>query len=189
MAKNTNVQGLKELNDLLDSLTDPKFRKAALRATAKRVMTPVKSTMIENAPSEIKNDVVIKTKVNTNNKKLGNIKGFIKEDKFNELYSEVTFSYKKGTHGDESAYGMAMIYNYGRRNPLAKVSGDSKFHVFGNPTNEHLRYIGKTPGTYFVDKVRFEAEPKIRSDFEKYFLEEVEKQIKKHDRWIKKGGK
>lgn len=40
MAKNTNVQGLKELNDLLDSLTDPKFRKAALRATAKRVMTP-----------------------------------------------------------------------------------------------------------------------------------------------------
>lgn len=183
-SNNTKVQGLKELNDLLDSLTDPKFRTAALRATAKKVMQHPKKVMEDNAPSELKNEVVIKTKINKIKPGSKIKKGYIKADKFNELYSEVTFSYKKGTHGKESAFGLAMIHNYGRRNPLAKVTGDSQFHVFGKPTNEHIRYIGNTKGTDFVDKVRFETEPQIREDFEKAFLEEVEKQVKRHDKWV-----
>ncbi|EQB2600687.1 hypothetical protein ACYHQE_004373 [Aeromonas salmonicida] len=182
MAKNKHIQGLDNLNSVLDSLVNPKFRKAALRNAAKRSMEPAKSIMEANAPALIKNDVVIKTKVNTDRVKSMKIKGFIKEDKYNELYSEVTFDMKKGKHGKESAFGMAMVFNYGRRNPLAKVKGDSKFFAFGNPTEEPYRYIGATEGNHFVDKVRFESEPIVEAIFTKVLLEEIEKQAKKQDK-------
>lgn len=182
MAK-SNISGLKELNDLLDSLQDPKFRASALRISAKKSMEPVKQEMINSLPSDMKSDdVVIKTTVNTN-KKMGNVKeGYISEKKYAELFSEVTFRMKKGEYGNESAYGMAMIHNYGRRNPLARVRGDSKFHSFGKPTEETHRYIGVSAGSHFVDKVRFNTEEQLRSDFEKNLEQEIQRQIKKQDK-------
>ncbi|MGE6115165.1 hypothetical protein ACLHZU_03630 [Aeromonas salmonicida] len=183
MAK-TKLEGLDDLNKLLDSLTDPKFRARALRNAVKPVMEEVKQDMISAKPESIKDsDVVIKTKVNTGKaEKNGSKQGFIKSDKFNELYSEVTFKTKRGEYGEESAYGMATILNYGRNNPLARVRGDSKFHSFGKPTEESHRYIGVTQGLFFVEKVRFQNENKIAEDFGKRLLDEVEKEIKKQDK-------
>jgi hypothetical protein len=180
----TKLEGLDDLNKLLDSLTDPKFRARTLRNAVKPVMEEVKQVMISAKPDSIKDsDVVIKTKVNTGKaEKNGSKQGFIKSDKFNELYSEVTFKTKRGEYGEESAYGMATILNYGRNNPLARVSGDSKFHSFGKPTEESHRYIGVTQGLHFVEKVRFQNENKIAEDFGKRLLDEVEKEIKKQDK-------
>ncbi|WP_270665450.1 MULTISPECIES: hypothetical protein, partial [unclassified Aeromonas] len=68
MAK-TNISGLKELNDLLDSLTEPKFRGRALRNSAAASMESVKQEMINSLPTNMKpDDVVLKTKVNTDKK-------------------------------------------------------------------------------------------------------------------------
>lgn len=186
MAK-TNISGLKELNDLLDSLTEPKFRARALRNSAKVSMESVKQEMINSLPTNMKpDDVVVKTKVNTD-KKIGKVKkGYIKDDKYSELYSEVTFRTRKGEYGEESAYGMATIMNYGRRNPLARVRGVSKFHSFGKPTEETHRYIGVTEGLHFVEKVRFSTEESLRSEFERNLEQELQTQIKKQDKYRKR---
>lgn len=186
MAK-TNISGLKELNGLLDSLTEPKFRRRALRNSAKVSMESVKQEMINSLPTNMKpSDVVTKTKVNTD-KKMGKVKkGYIKDDKYSELYSEVTFRTRKGEYGEESAYGMATIMNYGRRNPLARVRGVSKFHSFGKPTEETHRYIGVTEGLHFVEKVRFNTEESLRSEFERNLEQELQTQIKKQDKYRKR---
>ncbi|UNU29665.1 hypothetical protein [Aeromonas hydrophila] len=186
MATN-NISGLKELNDLLDSLTEPKFRTRALRNSAKSSMNSVKQEMVNSLPSNMKaDDVVIKTKVNTD-KKMGKVKqGFVQEDKYSELYTEVTFRMKKGEYGEESAYGMAHIMNYGRRNPLARVRGQSKFYSFGKPTEETHRYIGVTEGLHFVEKVRFNTEETLRADFERNLEQELQTQIKKQDKYRKR---
>lgn len=177
---NGNINGLDNLDRLLESLTETKFRRAALRNSAKVALQPVKRAMEDGAPSALKNDVVVKIRINTDKKM--KIKGFVKDDKYNELYSQVTFNGRKGTHGNNSAYGLAMIINYGRRNPLARVRGDSKFHAWGRPTDESHRYIGTTEGTHFVDSVRFESEPGIEKRFKNALLDEIDKQIKKQDR-------
>lgn len=180
-----HINGLENLDKLLESLTDPKFRRAALRNSAKVALQPVKKTMEDKAPSVLKSDVVVRIKVNTDKKM--KVKGFVKEDKYNELYSQVTFDSKRGTHGNNSAYGLAMVLNYGRRNPLARVKGDSKFHAWGTPTSESHRYIGTTEGTHFVDAVRFESEPDIEKRFRETLLIEIDKQVKKQDRRKRNG--
>lgn len=180
-----HINGLENLDKLLESLTDPKFRRAALRNSAKVALQPVKKTMEDKAPSVLKNDVVVRIRVNTDKKM--KIKGFVKEDKYNELYSQVTFDSKRGTHGNNSAYGLAMVLNYGRRNPLARVKGDSKFHAWGKPTDETHRYIGTTEGTHFIDTVRFESEPDIEKRFRETLLTEIDKQVKKQDRRKRNG--
>lgn len=186
MAKydNKNIKGLDDLNNLLDSITDDRFRARALRNTAKQSMAPVKAALESAAPQMIKNDVVIRTTVNTTKKNAIPKNGkWIADKKYNELYSEVTFKTNKiGEFGGESAYGMAMILEYGRRNPLAKIGRGNSFKVFGKVTDEAFRHIGTTQGLYFVEKVRIEQEEQLRLNAEKILREQIEAEIRKQDK-------
>ena len=178
-----HIKGLDNLNKLLDSLTDPKFRARALRSAAKQTLAPVKEAMQQAAPDMLKDDVVIKVTVNTNKKIKIPKSGYIPDKKYNELYAEVTFDMKKGKYGTESAFGMAMILELGRRNPLAQASkGGEGFKVFGKVTNEAFRYIGTTKGLYFVERIRHQQETAMEENFKKFLLQEVENEIRKQDK-------
>ncbi|MFQ2602895.1 hypothetical protein ACK30G_08470 [Aeromonas caviae] len=178
-----HIKGLDNLNKLLDSLVDPKFRARALRNAAKQTLAPVKEALQAAAPEMLKNDVVIKTTVNTNKKIKIPKSGYIPDKKYNELFAEVTFDMKRGKYGTESAYGMAMILELGRRNPLARASkeGDG-FKVFGKITDEVFRYIGTTQGLYFVERIRHQQEQAMEDNFKKFLLQEVENEIRKQDK-------
>ncbi|WP_273761660.1 hypothetical protein [Aeromonas hydrophila] len=180
---NKNIQGLGDLEKLLDSLVDDKFRARALRNTAKGVMEPVKAALQEAMPSVIDpNDVVIKTTVNTNKK----LKGNLTEKKSSELFSEVTFSMNKGEYGTESAYGIAMILELGRRNPLAKIGKGKTFKIYGKVTKETHRYIGSTEGLYFVKRVRFEQADNMLQNANRILRQEIENEIRKQDKRLNK---
>lgn len=181
---NNNLKGLDDLNRLLDSITDDKFRARALRNTAKQAMQPVKAAVEAAAPAILKNDVVIRTTVNTTKKNAIPKSGkWIADKKYNELYSEVTFKTNKtGEFGGESAYGMAMILEYGRRNPLAKIGRGNSFKVFGKVTDEAFRHIGTTQGLYFVEGVRVEQEEQLRIASERILREQIENEIRKQDK-------
>ncbi|MGU5740151.1 hypothetical protein [Aeromonas caviae] len=178
-----HIKGLDNLNKLLDSLVDPKFRARALRNAAKQTLAPVKEAVQAAAPALIKDDVVIKTTVNTNKKIKIPKSGYIPDKKYNELFAEVTFDMKRGKYGTESAYGMAMILELGRRNPLARANkeGDG-FKVFGKITDEVFRYIGTTQGLYFVERIRHQQEQAMEDNFKKFLLQEVENEIRKQDK-------
>lgn len=178
-----HIKGLDNLNKLLDSLVDPKFRARALRNAAKQTLAPVKESLQAASPEMLKNDVVIKTTVNTNKKIKIPQSGYIPDKKYNELYAEVTFDMKKGKYGTESAYGMAMILELGRRNPLARASkeGDG-FKVFGKVTDEAFRYIGTTKGLYFVERIRHQQALAMEENFKKLLLQEIESEIRKQDK-------
>ncbi|MFQ2773043.1 hypothetical protein ACK3Y4_20225 [Aeromonas caviae] len=176
-----HIKGLDNLNKLLDSLVDPKFRARALRSAAKQTLAPVKEALKAAAPEMLKNDVVIKTTVNTNKIKIPQ-SGYIPDKKYNELYAEVTFDMKKGKYGSESAYGMAMILELGRRNPLARAGKGEGFKVFGKVTDEAFRYIGTTKGLYFVERIRHQQEQAMEENFKKFLLQEIESEIRKQDK-------
>lgn len=188
MAKdNKNLQGLDDLNKLLDSLKDPKFRARALRNTAKGVMGPVKAALQEALPSVINpDDVVIKTTVNTTKKITIPKSGNLTDKKSSELYSEVTFKMNKDEYGNESAYGIAMILELGRRNPLAKIGKGNTFKIYGKVTNETHRYIGSTEGLYFVQRVRFEQADNMLENSNRILKQEIENEIRKQDKRLNK---
>ncbi|HHW4399880.1 TPA: hypothetical protein ACUNCG_000420 [Aeromonas hydrophila] len=181
---NKNIKGLDDLNRLLDSITDDKFRARALRNTAKKAMQPVKSAVEAAAPAILKGDVVIRTTVNTTKKtKIPNNGKWISDKKYNELYSEVSFKTNKTEEfGGESAYGMAMILEFGRRNPLSKIGRGNTFKVFGKVTDEVFRYIGTTQGLYFVERVRVQTAEQLLNDAERILREEIENEIRKQDK-------
>lgn len=184
---NKNIQGLGDLEKLLDSLVDNKFRARALRNTAKGVMEPVKAALQEAMPSVIDpNDVVIKTTVNTNKKLKVPKSGNLTEKKSSELFSEVTFSMNKGEYGTESAYGIAMILELGRRNPLAKIGKGKTFKIYGKVTKETHRYIGSTEGLYFVKRVRFEQADNMLQNANRILRQEIENEIRKQDKRLNK---
>lgn len=177
-----HIQGLDNLNKLLDSLTDPKFRARALRSAAKQTLAPVKEALQAAAPAMIKDDVVIKVTVNTSKKIKIPKSGYIPDKKYNELFAEVTFDMKRGKYGTESAFGMAMILELGRRNPLARAGKGEGFKVFGKVTDEAFRYIGTTKGLYFVERIRHQQEQAMEENFKKFLLQEVENEIKRNSK-------
>ena len=183
---NKNLKGLDDLNKLLDSLQDKKFRARALRNAGKQALEPVKQAMQEAVPDVLKEHVQVKIKVNTNKTPKVGKGGYIKDDQYNELYGRVTFSTKKGLFGKESPYGMAVILNYGRRNPLARIGKDTKFHAFGKETQEIFRNIGTTEPLSFSEKVQFETEDTLAKNFGDVLLKEVQNEIRKQDKRNKK---
>jgi len=175
------MKGLDDLNKLLESITDPKFRAKALRAAVKPVMEDVKQAMEQAAPEIIKPGVIIKTTVNTGKEIKVSKSGKIADKKSSELYSEVTFRTKKGV--------IATILNYGRKNPLAKIGKNTKFYSFGKPTDQTHRLIGVTRPLYFIDKVRFEKEKEVEEKFSDNLLNEIQKEIKRQDKRNARGKK
>ncbi|MGY6036643.1 hypothetical protein [Aeromonas sp. AE23HZ002T15] len=187
---NKYIQGLDDLEALLDSLQDPKFRARALRNAAKQTMEPVKQELQKVLPSIIKpEDVIIKTTVNTTKKLSIPKSGNVSDKKSSELYTEVTFRMSKGDpdYGGDSAYGMMMILENGRRESLAKIGKGKTFKVYGKVTAETHRYIGTTQGRYIVKRLRFEEYDKMAADFSKYLTQEIDNEIKKQDKRNKRG--
>lgn len=171
------MTGLDELNSLLDSITNPKFRARALRKSAKETMIPVKTTLDNNAPSMLKDKSIIRITVNTN-KELKPSKRFLNDKKYNELYSEVTYK--------NEDYGMAMILENGRKQNMAEVSDGKKWHTYGKATDETSRDIGTTEGLHFVEQTRFECEDEMAIGFGNKLLAQVEAEIKKQDKRAKR---
>ena len=171
MKVSAKMQGLGDLNTLLDSLTDPKFRAAALRASAKKAMEPVKQVLESKAPSMVKAGVTSKTVVNTNKKMKINR---IKEQDRGEIFSQVTFV--------NEYYGMAMILEHGRSKRLAKTEDGKVFHSWGKATKYVERDIGTTEPKNFVSETATQTEAVMVNTFAESLKTEVEKQFKRMNR-------
>lgn len=168
MKVSAKMTGLGDMNKLLDSLTDPKRRAAALRSSAKKAMQPVKQVLESKAPSLVKDGVVLKTTVNTNKKM--KIKRIKQQDR-GELFSQVTFT--------NEYYGMAMILEHGRSKRLAKTSDGKVFHSWGKATKFVERDIGTTEPKNFVSETAAETEALMIKTFSESLVTEVEKQAKR----------
>ncbi|MGG5825940.1 hypothetical protein [Aeromonas salmonicida] len=171
MKVSAKMQGLGDLNKLLDSLVDPKRRAAALRASAKRAMEPVKQVLESKAPSMVKPGVTLKTVVNTNK---GMKINRIKEQDRAELFSQVTFT--------NQYFGMAMILEHGRSKRLAKTEDGKVFHSWGKATKYVERDIGTTEPKNFVSETATQTEALMVNTFSSALVSEVEKQAKRMNR-------
>ena len=126
------VKGMKELSKALDGLTEPKFRKAALRKAGKTSMSPVLtavkaaapvwtnlSTLPKgSAPAALKRDIKMSTSVNVTPKVSKS--GKISKASRNEL--KVTIKTGKNTEK------YALVSEYGR-----DEHSFLKYTVFGQP--------------------------------------------------------
>ncbi|WP_188013166.1 hypothetical protein [Photobacterium damselae] len=188
-----HVDGLKELDALLDSLTDEKFRKAALRNAGRKAMTPVKATLISKIPSsdnqetpssykhyndgngyqsgDLKQGVKLKVKVNTDKKIKLNKNGYAKDNQAGELFVDVTF--------DNKLYGLAAILEHGRSKREATTKRGNTFHVYGHKTDKVKRDIGTFEGKNFVSETFTEHESDIVNTFKKELTTSIAKQAKK----------
>ncbi|MGL6606613.1 hypothetical protein [Aeromonas hydrophila] len=171
MKVSSKMTGLGDMNKLLDSLTDPKFRAAALRRSAKQAMEPVKQALESKAPSLVKPGVVLKTVVNTNKKMKINR---IKQQDRGELFSQVTFT--------NEYYGMAAILEHGRSKRLAKTRDGKVFYSWGKATKFVERDIGTTEPKNFVSETAAQTELSMINRFSESLVTAVEQQAKRMKR-------
>ena len=198
MAKIKTVSGLKELDNLLDSLVDPKFRRTALRTAARKTLTPVKAVLQSKLPDggedessyshynngqgyksgDLRNGVKISISVNTDKKIKTKSDGYAKDKQSAELVAEVTFK--------KPLIKLAMILENGRSKRVATTRNGKQFHTFGKPTDYVKRDIGVTQGMHFVSSTAAECEASMVTDFSRELTLSISKQVKKME---KKNGK
>ncbi|QWL58220.1 hypothetical protein HQ400_07840 [Aeromonas jandaei] len=174
MKVSAKMTGLEDLNAILDSLTDPKRRAAALRRSAKLAMEPVKRVLESKAPSLVKDGVVLKTTVNTNKKMKINR---VRQQDRSELFSQVTFK--------NDFYGMAMILEHGRSKRLAKTKDGKVFHSWGKATEFVERDIGTTEPKNFVSETATETEAVMIKTFSETLRTEIEKHAKREAKRVR----
>lgn len=186
------VKGLKEVEAMLDSLTDPKFRERALRNAGRRALKPVKEKLQANVPSgtsdtssyphytsykgtgyqsgDLRDGVVIKVKVNTSKKIRTNADGFAKDGQQAELVANVTFK--------DHLYKLASILENGRTKRIAKTEDGKVFHFMGRPTNQVERDIGTTSPKHFISQTFAQCESNMVKDFKVELIGSIHKQVK-----------
>lgn len=189
-----HVQGLKELDKLLDSLVDPKFRKAALRNAARKAMEPVKESLKSKIPNgdsdqssykyykdgkgytsgDLKKGVKLRIKVNTDKKIKVKSNGYAKDGQQAELVADVTFDYK--------VYGLAKILENGRQRRVATTRNGKVFHAWGKPTDDVKRDIGTFEGKNFVSATYAEQEGLMVDRFKKELTTSIKKQVRKMEK-------
>ncbi|WP_028022234.1 hypothetical protein [Enterovibrio calviensis] len=192
-----HVTGLKEVEAMLDSLTDSKFRKAALRAAGRKALDPVKTTLQSKIPvgdseqdsykhyqgsskkegytsGDLRNGVKIKIAVNTDKKIRTNSSGFAKGNMTSELFATVTF--------DNHVYKLASILENGRQKRVAKTRNGKVFHYFGSPTDMVQRDIGTFKGKHFVSSTFAEHESSMVERFRVELIGSIDKQVKKMEK-------
>lgn len=196
------VTGLKEVEAMLDSLVDPKFRKAALRNAGRRTMNPVKERLQANIPvgssdkssykhyqgsskkegytsGDLRNGVKVKLSVNTDKKIKTNKSGYAKKGMEAELVASVTF--------DNHVYKLASILENGRTKRVATTRNGKVFHYFGKPTDNVKRDIGTFTPRNFVSQTFAECESLMTKNFRDEMIGSIKKQVKLMEK--KKGGK
>lgn len=171
-----HVQGLAELDALLDGLTDPKFRAKALRSAAKATMTPVQQTLIEKLPEggkdhpsykhygatgyksgDLRAGTRIVTTVNTTRPIKTDKQGNVKKGQRSELFSSVTFK--------PQLIKLANILEHGRTKRVARTEDGNVFHFYGHRTDKTERDIGTTEPKNFVSSTATECESTMVETF------------------------
>lgn len=186
MAKSfCQVEGLEDFNKLIDSLTDEKFRSAALRNATKRALAPMQTALEQAAPEQAKGKTTVKIKINKISKIKVTYGKALKANKAKEIVAVVTWK-------DRDTHAFVGTMEYGRKKAMAKL-GKGKgtlWYAWGRSTDEVIRNIGTTPPLRpFVEAVHFQMSPVVTETFQKVILEEVDKQIKRQDRRNNKAAK
>ncbi|WMB74219.1 hypothetical protein RA178_06280 [Shewanella oncorhynchi] len=197
-----HVKGLDSVDKLLDSLTDPKFRKAALRSAARKAMAPVKEALQSNIRSSVSNSDTssyehytsskgkqgyssgdlekgVKLSISVNTDKNIKIKsnGFATDKQSGELFANVTF--------DNHTAKLAAILENGRTKRVATTRNGKVFHYFGNPTDLVQRDISTTSGKHFVSNTFAEQEHLMVDRFKKELITAIATQTKKMEKATK----
>ncbi|WP_068871972.1 hypothetical protein [Edwardsiella tarda] len=188
-----HVDGLQELDKLLDGLTDPKFRARALRVAAKATMAPVEQTLKSKLPSggsdqssykhygidgynpgDLRNATKITVRVNSNKEIKQDRTGSIKKNQRNELYAAVGFKPKY--------VKLASILEHGRSRRIATTEDGKVFHFFGHRTDATERDIGTTEPRNFVSETAVECEAKMVADFRTSLEASIAREVKRQSK-------
>ncbi|KJR15240.1 HK97 gp10 family phage protein [Vibrio parahaemolyticus] len=195
--KLNHASGLKELDAMLDSLVDPKFRARALRSAGRKAMKPVQEALKDKIPAgtsdkdsyehyqgsskkkgytsgDLREGVKIKMVVNTTKTIKTNSDGYAKDPMKAEMFANVTF--------DNHVYKLASILENGRQRRVATTKDGKVFHAWGNPTDDVQRDIGEFKGKNFVAETFAEQESQIVSRFKDELTKSIAQQVKKMEK-------
>ena len=195
-----HVQGLAELDAMLEGLIDPKFRARALRAAGKATLQPVEQVLKSKLPDggsdhpsykhygqdgykagDLKAGTKTMIKVNTAKPIKTDKKGNPRKGQLSELYGIVTFQPK--------LVKLANILEHGRTRRIARTEDGKVFHYYGHRTDKTERDIGTTEPKNFISSTSTECEPLMVETFRINLLESINKEVKKHERAMKRAAK
>ena len=196
-----HVDGLKELDALLDSLVDPKFRGRALRNAGRKAMEPVKTTLESKLPigdgdeesykhyesytgkkgyqsGDLRKGVKLRVSVNSDKDIKVSKSGSVSGKQKSELYTVVTF--------DNHLAKLANVLEHGRQKRVATTKNGKLFHYYGNKTDMVQRDIGTTAPKNFVSETFAQCETSMVDTFKQELIKSIEKQAKAYARKKKK---
>ncbi|ENM2831974.1 hypothetical protein AB6Q85_002321 [Vibrio cholerae] len=188
-----HISGLSEVDKMLDSLTDPKFRAKALRMAGRKAMIPVVDTLKSKIPSgvsdkssydhyqgsskkegyqsgELRDGVKLKMIINTTKDIKTKSNGYAKDNMTAEMFANVTF--------DNHVYKLAAKLENGRQKRVATTRNGKVFHSWGKPTDDVQRDIGETQGKHFVSSTYAEHESSMADRFKTEIVSAIKKQSK-----------
>ena len=175
--------GFRELGFALDKLTEPKFRKAALRRSGKAAMQPVYNDAKRLAPTLkddkrnpntaktiLKNDIRISTRTNIRPSKTKGNK--IRESSRHELSVMV----KTG----KSSEDFALIVEYGRESFVI-----TRTVVFGKDSKEYVTISPEVEPQPFMRPALYDNYDRVFKIFRTELEREIAKQAKKQAKFLK----
>ncbi|EHM6953368.1 hypothetical protein KGV31_002167 [Vibrio parahaemolyticus] len=186
-----HVDGLKELDAMLDSLIDPKFRARALRNAGRNAMRPVRASLESKLPEgkediddphyessygkgyksgDLKKGVRLSVTVNTEKAIKVTKSGNVKDKQRAELYVNLGFK--------PHLIKLASILENGRQKRAAKTSMGKVFHYYGHKTDMVVRDIGTTAPKHFISSTFAEQESLIVERFKTDLTKSIQRQAK-----------
>ncbi|EJG0782045.1 hypothetical protein C2F72_RS01355 [Vibrio parahaemolyticus] len=192
-----HIQGLDDVEKMLDGLIDPKFRARAMRNAGRKALQPVKATLESKLPvgggdeesykhyesytgkkgyksGDLRKGVKIKIKSNSDKEIKVSKSGSVKSDQSAELFAQVTF--------ENHLIKLASILENGRQKRVAKTRNGKVFHYYGKPTDNVQRDIGITAPRNFISETFAEHESKIVENFRDELIKSIQRQAKAYER-------
>lgn len=178
------MRGFSSLDKALNELTEPKFRKAALRRSGKAAMQPVHRSAIKNAPflkdktrnphtpiGLLKTDIKMSTRTNIAPKtmKSGKIRTTTKH--------ELSVMVKTGRKTED----FALIVEYGREAFVI-----TRVVAFGSPTKEYVTISPEVEPQPFMRPALDDNYRKVFNTFRSELTKEIASQAKKQARHLAK---
>lgn len=178
------LKGFKELDTALTNLTEPKFRKAALRRAGKAAMKPVMDSAIQNAPTlkdktrnpntpvgMLKNDIKMSTRTNIRPKtmKSGKIRTTTKH--------ELSVMVKTGKQTED----FALVVEYGREEFVI-----TRVVVFDKKSREYVTISPEVKPQPFMRPALYDNYDKVFRLFRDELTKEIARQAKAQERFFKK---
>lgn len=183
LIKKYRVLGFRELGFALDKLTEPKFRKAALRRSGKAAMKPVYDDVKRLAPTLrddsrnpnvakniLKNDIRISTRTNIRPSKT----------KSNKIRStskhELSVMVKTGKASED----FALVVEYGREAFVI-----TRTVAFGKETKEYVTISPEVEPQPFMRPALYDNYSKVFKIFRTELEKEIASQIRKQTKFLK----